>query len=920
MLPIGEALANTFKPRPYKGTAGGIGDGQTPGTLNTQPIKMAQDADGVFRNATPGSAAEYYTMPKTEATKFGGNVKNVKWKMVPSSEAENTIAVVKNVKAKPGSYVKTEYGLKQVHQGEFGPEVTLYSAPIKSKMAPVESGPDAFALAAPAEAEPIFIIPQYRKGLENRPVTVEQITNLKQIGKSKQIDADTQDAVVKTLTGKENIGELTESEYVRVAQSLSKFGEKYGADNKTLGPAAYVKSILSPQRHYMSYLEDTYGYPVNSQIYQPMERAQQLVKVLDSSIQPELDGIFGKFSSPAMVEERRLIDAYVRGDKGAIVSNKALDPATQAEMIQVADDLVKWDDQYGEILGVGREAYLENYGGPKIANLGGVFPQYKNLDVSPSKDFFAKFKRKGSLDPFVDDPYASRQIYIKEGSKALHYKPVLKNFEEMKGQLPPDVYRHANSYIQEKMGKLGGFEKFLDSFIPQINKKLGVNLPADATRQGISYGLSSMYSGLVGTPQAVFKQTFQLPLFVYSRLGTRFSGEALIKSVSPAERARVAKLGYLNEVSQPYGAELAKDFNPASRAGRVFKDYTQATLKPMTIVDNDIRIKTFLQAEMQWDDALNLYKDGKIQWNNLEEKLDFKAFSKSNRDIIRQKLIAGDESGAFDTYVRDIIDETSFPYRTGSGAKIGYGMAGKLSTGLLNYTIESVSVLSKWMTTGQYEKLIRFAGTAKVMDETFKKEFGMNFAETLFQKTTGVLSPVVGIATNMYGFFESVAGGNREQMNSNKDEIVKSMKSSLPSGLLAKNVNNFFKSYNNGVDGNGQYGIYDNYGKLTRNGDFTDLFWGTLLGFPTVEKVAERNLYKDIKNSQVEEQKVKAQINQLLREGKYDEMEALINKTGVTPSSSAMESYYVPRNERMFESLSPQLKGKFVPKVYQNNQ
>jgi len=48
-------------------------------------------------------------------------------------------------------------------------------------------------------------------------------------------------------------------------------------------------------------------------------------------------------------------------------------------------------------------------------------------------------------------------------------------------------------------------------------------------------------------------------------------------------------------------------------------------------------------------------------------------------------------------------------------------------------------------------------------------------------------------------------------------------------------------------------------------------------------------------------------------------MEKLIQKTGVTPSSSAMESYYVPRTQRLFEGLSPQLKSEFVPRVYQDN-
>ena len=119
-----------------------------------------------------------------------------------------------------------------------------------------------------------------------------------------------------------------------------------------------------------------------------------------------------------------------------------------------------------------------------------------------------------------------------------------------------------------------------------------------------------------------------------------------------------------------------------------------------------------------------------------------------------------------------------------------------------------------------------------------------------------------------------------------------------------------------GVDSEGKYAIYDNYGKLVRNGDFTDLFWGTLMGFPTVEKIDERNLYTDMKNAQTRKQEIQSEVNQLLREGKYDEMEAMINKYGIGPSSSDMESSYVPRTQRLFEQMSDQTKVDFIPRVY----
>ncbi len=438
----------------------------------------------------------------------------------------------------------------------------------------------------------------------------------------------------------------------------------------------------------------------------------------------------------------------------------------------------------------------------------------------------------------------------------------------------------------------------------------------DTSRQAINYGLSSLYSGLVGTPKAIFQQSFQLPLFVYSRLGTEFAGEAFKKSFSKAERDRVAKGGWLNDISLPYGSELAKDFNPTGKVLNAYKKVTQATLKPMSIVDNDIRIKTFLQAEMQWKNAINSFNEGKIRWEQLESKLDFGAFSKTDRNLIRQNLHKGDNDAAFDTYMREILDETSFPYRTGAGARVGYGLFGKLGTGLLNYAIESANVLGRWASTGQWDKIIRFAGNAKIVNDTLKETFDVDFSDTLYQKPLGVVSPVFGLIGDTYQYFKSVIDNNRERMNESADDIARTLKSGQPLGVVRRNAKNFWKSYEAGPDQNGQYPIYDDYGKMVSQGDFTDLFWGTLMSFPTVEKIEERNLYTDMRNRTTEITEIRGQVDQLMREGKYDEMEKLINKTGIIPSQSVMESAYVPRTQRAFQNLPAQGKAEFAPRVF----
>ena len=202
------------------------------------------------------------------------------------------------------------------------------------------------------------------------------------------------------------------------------------------------------------------------------------------------------------------------------------------------------------------------------------------------------------------------------------------------------------------------------------------------------------------------------------------------------------------------------------------------------------------------------------------------------------------------------------------------------------------------------------------MDDTMKKQFGFDFSNTFYQKINGLTSPAVGLVGNFYDYMSGMINNQRQTMNDARDQILKSLRSGMPLGIASKNIENFYKSIKAGQDSSGQYPIYDNYGKLIDNGDFTDLFWGSLVGFSTVKKTNERNLYNDIKNSQVDETDIRNQINQLLREGKYDEMQKLIEKTGITPSQSTMESAYVPRIQRTFNTLSPQLKAKYVNQVF----
>lgn len=913
MYPVAEVLGRTFQPRAKSGTPGVI--------QNTAPVEMLRD-QGATSIKTP-STSEYYTLRKSDAAQFGGNSSTVQWKFTPASEGETSLAIVRQVSksTKIGSWIKTDFGLKQVTQGNFGPEIKMWEHTVPK--GPVISKPvDISKISVPSRVDP---------GFELKPITEVQMKTLNDIGTLKGLDISTRDAVIRSLTGKEVIGEMTQKQFVDVAQSLSKFGEAYSTKASGTGPVGYGKMYVSPQRHVFDYAEDVYGLPLKSKIYNPMEDAARFSKVLRSSLNKELDAVFGDLASPKYTGQRKLIDSYARGNPDAILKNEALSSSEKGRLIEAADKLIAWDKKNGTVLDVGEEAYLKNYGGPKIANISGIVPKYKDLNVVPTKSFFAKEKRTGSLNTFIDDPLASRQIYVKQGADSLHFGPVLENAKGLLDAVPSEYKAWkdaANSYMQEKLGYQGAMEKFVDSFVPAINKKfgrLGIDLPADASRQGIGYFLSSLYSGLVGTPKAIFQQLFQYPLFVYPKLGADFAGEAFMKSFSTAEYERVAAQGWFNDIALPYGEELA-GMSAAGRIGNAFKTGTQATIRPLTFFDNRVRFQTFLQAELKWNNALNLFNEGKIEWSALESKIDLKSFSNADRTSIREALAAGKNDDAFSIYMRENIDEGNVPYRTATGARVSNGMAGKLSTGLLTYTIDTTNTIAKWLSTGQYDKFIRFAGAAKATNDTMQETFGINFKDVIYQKYQGIASPVIGLASDMYDYISALSDNNRKEMNANADSITRLLKNGLPIGVLRHNADIFWKSVNIGPDPEGKYAVYDDSGRIIYSTDFSNLFWGTLMGFPTNVKVAERDIHTDEINAITKHTELQQEVNQMVRESinltgdaaikAQAEISDFITKTGVAPSNGAGSSLFIPRNIRTYQQLSPQDKGKFAPRVF----
>ena len=902
--------------------------------MQVAPIKSAiiRDAAGIGKAVAkrPGSIAEYYSLPKTVVKENYGTAPNTTFlKVTPAGSQSVEISVVQlrgGAIQKGIDYIKDHIGNPtKRYEGDFGPEVKMDSKIVNIKPGESTSVAKKAEQMTPEDEIRIFrsIPAKPLKGFENKPITGDQIVTLEEVGNFNGIEPTIRDAVVRAVTGKQVVGELTQAEFVKAAQTLQTFSSAGKFTPDMPNPSIMAKAI-APQRHWMRSYEESSGIPLYSQVYVPMEEATRVRNVFRDSYRNEAREVFGKYAEPAFAEERRLVSAYMRGEKNAITNNPTLSAQAKTELIAVADGMRALYDKIGPQVDVPTDIFLKDYQ-PGVRDLGGVFNLYKSTsnEFPTMKEFFAKQKKTGDLGGVqIDDALALFDIYANAGSNWMFMKPTLDRVKEVSGQLPQTVRGAAKNYVEEKMGYGGQLEEFLDNMVPGVNKKLGLNLPPDTARQMSNYVLSTMYSGMLSSPATWFRQTFQYPLFGYARLGPRYMGEGMKKGLSKEGMDEVRKQGFLVDLGVPYGEELLKETRAAGRFANAYKNTTQTIIAPNSIADASMRSIVYHQGKLQFDDALARYNAGDITWEKLEKDMDFSAMSPVDRNIIRQKLVAGDQKGAFNHYIREVIDETNFPYRRGASSQAGYGLTGKLTTSLLQWPIEAGHVLGRWASTGQWDKLIRFYAASTAISRTMSETFGFDFQRNL--SPGGMFgnfwSPYVKTGIDAVNAFTSFFQDNKEDFNKNSESIVRTLRAGgIPGGIAIQNATKFFRSYDRGPNEQGQYAVMNNDGEVSYYTDFADLFWGQLMGFPTNEKEAASRLTKEIKNAQFDRRKVKEHVMQLMQQEKYEEAGKLMGEYGISVTPKDMDDYYIPYNERAFQSLPGPLKAQFVNQVYPTN-
>ena len=908
---LAEGVQGAFRPR-AKTTAG------LP-LLDTEQIKSVIKTEGNISRAArraPDSPNEYYSVPQDVAKKHGGSSADTFIKVSPTGvEGSLEVSIVKT----RGSFLPNS----KTYRGDFGPETKLESTIVKAK--PVGSPAASTARAGALASVP----PKPLKGFEKAPITSAQVEHLAGIVTENGIDERIAGIIIRSVTGKAAAGELTQAEYVTAAQSLAGIGKskQFVGTKPAVGLAS---QWLSPQRHFTRGIENRGGAPVYSKVYVPMEDAFQAKRVFTDGVDERLSQIYGKYANPSFAEERRLIREATEGRTDVIENNPQLSSATKAELMKIVDDRRAVYDEMGPVFGIGEEYFLENYS-PRIQDLGGVYQIYKEGTDIPGEfsPFFEK-KRAGSLNVMVDDALALDQIYVRAGANKLYLNPALKAANETIDTLEPTLKGSMKSYVQEKLGYAGRTEQYLEEVGTEMFGKLGIKAPSDLGRQAAQVVMNTTYSGaLGGRLYPAVRNTFQA-FNSYIRQGPKFFGEAVTKAVTQAGIKELRDRGLLVKLGVPSGTDLAQEATLAGAAKSRYARLTQASLKGQEISDAFSRATTFWQGKYQWDDAFARYKSGKLTYEQLERDLDFKALDPLDQNIIREDLVAGKADKAFNHYIREVIDETQFPFRRGASFRAGYGLAGKVGFQFTQWPIEQAHMLGRWLKTGQYDKLIRWHAVSSNLDRTMRDTFGVSTRDDFGLRTVVPgAAPLVKFSQDVYGAFTQLIDGNQEEFEKHKDGLVRTVTAlGVPLGVEIRAIRDFKKSYEAGPIGpDGKYPDYSASGKLDRYATFPEL-WQKLWGFRPAGEVEERDLGRAMRGAKFQQSDAKKKALELMQKSldengafdtesrSYKDAVQLIEENNIRITGNDFDAYYIPYNERLFKQLPASLKAQFAPRVY----
>jgi hypothetical protein len=700
------------------------------------------------------------------------------------------------------------------------------------------------------------------RGFEDALVTDKQVKQIFRIQEDRGINNDNLQIIAKVISGKNNLNDLTQAEAYQLSESIRAINNDFpNADfNKLFNP-----SWVHPARNWMWPAEKKGLGPIYSKVYLPIEAGFRASRAFFDGWNQKFNDIYGKYSDPKYQEERRMVNAYIEGDKGAIINNKTLDATAKTDLIKIAN----WAKDYLEsVLKSGKVGVkyssIVNYTA-HIRKTGTVKAFFKGEGLPTEMKPFFEFMRKGQLNPLEDDSLILLQIYNKALGRKLFLSEPYKDAMSVVEKLPPNLKIAAKDYIQEKLGYREDWEEDLQKFNTVLGKSMNKWLGFDPVKKLTDIYLTNTYAAALGLPRVVpiVMNSLQLLITGYPEIGSKYMNAGIDEFLRAGTKTAREK-GMLIEQNLPFGEELSKQ-EGRGLGGKAIDAYLNLEKKLLAAygsTDSITRQITVSAGEMRFKDNYNLLNSGKITYDQFEKNIDMAGMNPVLQNQIREKLQAGDTKSvneAMDMATVDLVDRTMFPYRKGSESRAFYGSKGKFVFQFMQWPFEYYHTVKNWVINKQWEKVIRWVGVNETIRRTFRDNWGVSVGRYLYfgPLMGSVLSPAVKAMTNVVSMGNSAMANMDQDLNKNWSDLIR-----------------FFAITGGSATGLGVQNIKD--------------FW--------------RSIWRSIEG-----------INP-------DELAKAMQESGISLNvGSSMSSYTVPLLQRKFQSLPASIKGKFVESIFRSD-
>ena len=806
------------------------------------------------------------------------------------------------------------------------------------------------------EPEVTSVMRRPLKGQGDKMVKGSQIDEIKYLQEQKKFGEEDLFLVSKMLNGKTNLNELTQNEAFAISETLRGIADPLKAEAGRVfdlpdigGIGTFVglnKSWTHQGRRWMAdYQREAMArglnHPIYDEVYIPIQLGLRLrdgafIRFNDSL----LNDIYGKYAKPKFSEERRLIDAYLRGDREIIALDKTLSDEVKAELTKIADSQKAWYEKARkDPAGTMSEKYAGIYS-PELREKGATKLYKTKGELQKELTAFYKFQRtEEALTPYIDDPLTLMQIYAHGFYTQKFVKPAYDHAVKVIDPLPPKVKEAMTDHVQEVMGYKDDLEKALNRFGEKLSKNTGGRIPPDALTKGIDVLSKNAFFGALLSPMAPIRNFFQFAFISIPDLGFKYALQGWKSGFDPTKVREMRRRGILTNTGTEYGGEAVKE--PAKGltglAGKGIEKYTNAqewALKATYgTMDTISRTGAATGVEQRFYDHWNALVEGKITQSEFEHGIDMASYDPITQQMLRSRFSKGDQASieeANEIQLMLTVDREHFPYRKGTQTRAHYGMRGREGLKFSQWVWEYSFTISDWIKRGQWDKVVRFLGIGSLVKNTFEEAYGIDISKWVTQGPFGgmPMGPMASLIVETMSMAKNISYQNHEAVDDNWRNISNVIKlhGGVAVGPVQKARNDKFaetiRRREAGVvvspDPEKPFSIISSTGKHVRWASFTELLLDTS-GFLPIEE-SEQSSRLNV--TYLETKKRNKQIDEAMREyvntgDIAGALESLIDDNVPIPDiRMKMKSYGVDLDDRLYERLPVDIKIKLFKLFY----